>query len=231
MPPVLIDLFCGEGGTSKGYSQAGFRVFGVDNDAGAIGRYPYPSVRMDWQEGLAYWLDKLGPWDMGPDLIAASPPCQHYSRATLSAAKAKHPDLVGPVRRALLETGVPYVIENVPDAPLAPEAIELCGCMFDLGSADLGELVRLYRPRLFEASFDVPQPEHGPHDAPSLPMFGCGAPGWFYRKHGQGVPAGLLGKVTGTEWMTREGRAQSVPPVFTRYIGYQFLATRQEAAA
>ena len=30
MKPILLDLFCGEGGAAMGYAQAGFRVIGVD---------------------------------------------------------------------------------------------------------------------------------------------------------------------------------------------------------
>ena len=39
--PVLLDLFCGEGGCSVGYDRAGFDVIGVDSDRDRLNRYPF----------------------------------------------------------------------------------------------------------------------------------------------------------------------------------------------
>ena len=41
----LLDLFCGVGGASVGYAQAGFEVFGVDLKHGK--RYPFTYLRAD----------------------------------------------------------------------------------------------------------------------------------------------------------------------------------------
>ena len=41
----LLDLFCGAGGTAKGYHDAGFEVVGVD--IAAQKHYPYEFVQRD----------------------------------------------------------------------------------------------------------------------------------------------------------------------------------------
>src|SRR5690606_3203660 len=83
------------------------------------------------------------------DVIVASPPCPRYSTATPAATRDKHPDLVPPVRDALRAWGGPYVIENVPGAPLETP-VRLCGSMFNLG---------VRRHRLFETNVPMLQPE------------------------------------------------------------------------
>ena len=44
--------------------------------------------------------------------------CQFYSGTVIKADKHKHPDLIPPVRELAQAAGLPYVIENVPGAPL-----------------------------------------------------------------------------------------------------------------
>jgi DNA (cytosine-5)-methyltransferase 1 len=217
--PVALDLFCCEGGAAAGYAAAGFSVIGVDSDGKALRRYPYSWYHGDWRHGLIYWLDQR---DVA--LIHASPPCQLYTAAQFSLKnKPAHPDLIGPVRDALTETGKPYVIENVPGAPLR-DPVELCGCMFDMQIEYRGQRFALYRPRLFEASFPITQPEHKPHEYPAMPVFGHSMPGNFIRKWGWNVPSRVRSQLMGTEWMTRDACSQSIPPLFSEYVGRQFLA-------
>lgn len=127
----VLDLFAGEGGASAGYLDAGLELAGaVDLNARALSRHPVQDVtwRGDWAEGLEIALS--GVWG-SIDLIHASPPCQRYSTNTSPAKRESHPDLVAPVREALLTSGKPFVIENVPQAPLE-NPIVLSGCMFGL---------------------------------------------------------------------------------------------------
>jgi DNA (cytosine-5)-methyltransferase 1 len=86
------------------------------------------------------------------DAIHASPPCQFYSVASLLHGRdyGPYPDLVAAVRDALETIGKPYVIENVPGAPLR-DPLLLCGSMFDL-RIDGGEL---RRHRLFESNVEL----------------------------------------------------------------------------
>lgn len=133
----VLDLFCGQGGASKGYQRAGFEVaLGVDLQAPsnprALERFVQgtgaPVFNGDWRDGLATALSG----EYGSiDLIHASPPCQRYSSSTKKSSRENHPDLVAPVRQALLDSGIPFVIENVQGAPLI-DPVYLTGDMFGL---------------------------------------------------------------------------------------------------
>ena len=84
--PLLLDLFCGAGGCSRGYVDAGFDVVGVDIEPQK--NYPFEFVRAD-----AMTFD-LG----GFDVIHASPPCQRYTQLGSREDLSHYPDLVGVVR-------------------------------------------------------------------------------------------------------------------------------------
>jgi DNA (cytosine-5)-methyltransferase 1 len=199
-----------------GYRLAGFEPFGIDTSHLMLRYYPFGSALMDWRDGL----DKYG---AEADLIHASPPCQRYSQAVRD--HGRHPDLIGLVREALAATGKPYVIENVPGSPLI-DPLKLCGCMFGLGVGYRGTWFALYRPRLFELSWRVAQPRHRPHEHPVMPVLGQGVPGWFYRKHGYGVPTVVRNTIIGTPWMTDRGSSESIPPLFSQHLGAAFLLER-----
>src|SRR4051812_17294288 len=126
MTLILLDLFCGAGGATKGYQRAGFHVVGVDIS-------PQPNycgdgfIQVDAIDFLEYGADAL-PYTI--HAIHASPPCQRWSSKTRNPEN--HPDLITPMRELLEETGLPYVIENVPRSPLV-NPIQLCGSSFGLG--------------------------------------------------------------------------------------------------
>lgn len=215
---MLLDLFSGQGAAGTGWDIGELGpVIGIDTDRLMLKRYPFECHLMDWQAGL----ERFG---ADADLIHASPPCQHYSCQTRNANKDNFPDLVDQVREALLATGKPFVIENVPGAPLRNHLI-LCGCMFGLGVTYRGIQFAVYRKRLFEVhGFKVVQPRERPHDLPALTVKGHGQPSWFLPKHGfSHVPNALVKEAMGTPWMTQEGTAQSIPPVFTQYLAAAFL--------
>ena len=136
----LLDLYCGAGGAAAGYAHHGFEVVGVD--IAPQRRYPYTFFQGDA-------LDYLRHFGKAFDAVHASCPCQAFTKAWRIQAN-DHPDLITPTRELLRELGLPYVIENVPGAPLE-NPIELCGAMFGL---------QVYRHRLFEGSFPVEAPVH-----------------------------------------------------------------------
>lgn len=74
----VIDLFCGAGGFSLGFKQAGYEmVLGVDNDPDAIATYHRnigSCLMMDVRN-----FDFNG-WGK-PDVVIGSPPCQSFSQA------------------------------------------------------------------------------------------------------------------------------------------------------
>jgi len=121
-------LFCGAGGASKGLLNAGFkRVVGIDKVAQP--EYFDPD-NLKIFDAIAFLKDI----DMSSfDFVWASPPCQAYSCGTLGVRNKgkKYPALIPIVRKLLLKTGKPFVIENVPGAPLRKDLI-LCGEMFGL---------------------------------------------------------------------------------------------------
>ncbi len=227
---VVIDLCCGEGGASKGYSEAGFNVVGVDNDPERIARYPFSAYLGDWHSGLDYWAQRM-PWDRIA-FVHASPPCQEDSEATWMArargVEVNYPRLIDPMRRALqsfrVTTGAHWVIENVPQAPLIEPTI-LCGSMFCLGGTWHGKHVGLKRHRGFESTFPITAPaECGCDFLPSVPVYGHGAPGY---RDGDSIFKGkgfaqLTRDVMGIDWMSRRGLTEAIPPAYAEYVGYSY---------
>ena len=207
MKPRLLDLFCGAGGAAVGYSRAGFEVVGVDHVDQP--NYPFEFIQDDVIEP-AFYLD----WRQF-DAIHASPPCPRYSLVSGFQGVAKaHPDLIGPVRELLDKTELPYVIENVPGAPLRRDLV-LCGEMFGL---------RVHRHRLFElGGWFALAPTHTPHllrGARTNCETGKGIARWItghYADHDDASDAMDIA------WMNREGLRAAIPPAYTEFIGHQLL--------
>jgi DNA (cytosine-5)-methyltransferase 1 len=155
------------------------------------------------------------------DAIHASPPCQRYS--AMSACRPglsdEYPDLVGPTRELLKQTGLPWVIENVPGSPLN-DPIVLCGQMFGL---------ELYRHRLFEASLPLVAPEHPAHTMPASKA-GHWTPGTVMSVAGHCAPIAKAREVMGIDWMNRAELGESIPPAYTEFIGAQLLQALEVAA-
>jgi DNA (cytosine-5)-methyltransferase 1 len=119
-----------------GLHRAGFKVTGVDFKRQP--RYPFDFVRAD---------ALLPPFRLSDfALIWASPPCQAFTTLRHMPNGREHPNLIPPTREMLRASGVPYIIENVPGAPLI-RPLKLCGTMFGLGTAD--GRAELRRHRLF----------------------------------------------------------------------------------
>jgi DNA (cytosine-5)-methyltransferase 1 len=209
MKPRLLDLFCGAGGAAMGYHRAGFEVVGVDIEPQP--NYPFEFIQgnaLDW----ASWNIEAAEFDA----IHASPPCPRYSLVSgFQGVAADYPDLVGPVRDLLDQAPTPYVIENVPGAPLRRDLV-LCGEMFGL---------RVHRHRWFETrGFFVMQSRHAPHrlkGAATNCEKGAGIARWItghYADHDDAADA------MGVDWpMTRRELANAIPPAYTEHIGCYLL--------
>jgi DNA (cytosine-5)-methyltransferase 1 len=222
---LVLDLFGGGGGAGMGYRLAGFDVIGVDEDDSLAKFYSHVGEFhcMDWLQGL----QRFGP---DADLIHASPPCQDYSAALRHLARKgskTYPRLIEPVRESLSATGKPWVIENTPGAPLPVSdtlfgayGVLLCGTMFGR---------RIYRHRLFEASFPVAAPapcDHrraaiNPHNKESRVRyreeFGDNSERWWRKE-------------MGVEWINDDHIArEAIPPAYTRHLAQQFLHLREAA--
>lgn len=220
-PYTILDLYCGAGGAAIGYHRAGFNVIGVDNKP--MPRYPFTFVQFDALEYLKTmiaWPDSG--WQI--DAVHASPPCQHYSAATKCrpGLADRYPDLIEPTRELLIELGLPYVIENVPGAPLV-DPVWLCGSQFNRQTVLPGYgPIMLRRHRGFEATFDIP--DAGPHDHTlrAAPVYGHGPSGKHNPMSMKGV-AQACREVMGIDWMTRDELDEAIPPVYTNYVGKHLM--------
>lgn len=146
------------------------------------------------------------------DVIHASPPCQAYSN-TRNLPGRHHPQLIEITRRLLQEAGKPYVIENVPGAPLI-NPITLVGSMFGLLTM---------RPRLFECSFDVPFLLAPPPAAKHAKMGRPPQPGEYVHVVGHVSNVAYCRKAMGIDWMTQKELAQAIPPAYTEWIGQRLI--------
>jgi DNA (cytosine-5)-methyltransferase 1 len=221
--PRLLDLFCGAGGCSMGYHRAGFEVVGVDLRPQP--RYPYEFIQGDA-------IDLIREIGAGFDAIHASPPCQAYSATrTIWNNKKDHPDLLAPTRDALEKVGRPWVIENVPGAPMSAH-VTLCGSMFGLV---VGEW-ELRRHRLFElGGFYVLAPPcrhrqpvlgvyggHARDRRRTIGVYGHGG-GKSMKGQGNSAPIAVAKEIMGIDWMTAAEISQAIPPAYTEFLGKHLL--------
>lgn len=239
MRPRLLDLFCGAGGCTKGYQEAGFYVVGVDHE-------PQPNycgsevLIMDALEALERLCDgalsgealsgagyQVGEgWRLSNfSAIHASPPCQASSSLRNLHPDRDYPELIPPTRELLELSGLPYVIENVPGAALI-DPVVLEGQMF--------EGLKTNRPRWFETDWplEVPFLRH-PLGVPHAPLGVKPEEGeWMHVVGHVNVPEAR--EAMGIDWMGQKEIAQAIPPAYTHFIGAQLLAhiaTEQKAAA
>jgi DNA (cytosine-5)-methyltransferase 1 len=224
--PCIADVFCCQGGIAEGYWRAGFNVIGFDIQ---------PQPRYPFEFNQADALEVLADRDLMEQFYAihVSPPCQHYSDLQRRTGR-DYPDLVGPVRDLLEELDMPYVIENVPEAPLRDPVI-LCGTMFP-------EL-RVLRHRGFETNWPLEQPPHHPgrhplvftHDKRKAHYGQLDQDTSYVQVTGGGNCTIANAKAAmGIDWMDKHGLNEAIPPAYGEYVGRELLAYLEldmEAAA
>lgn len=214
--PRLLDLFCGAGGASVGYQWAGFEVVGVDIKAQP--NYPFEFIQADA-------LDYLTRGTLGVDefdAIHASPPCQAYTRAgALRTTKKDHPNLIGPTRELLEATGLPYVIENVPGAPLR-DPVQICNTGFYPRGNGLDW--ELQRHRLFEANFRLAGTGCFHTGKPAISVVGHGATKSTRERLGRNPVIAEKRRAMGIWWMNRDELSEAIPLIYTEFVGMQLMA-------
>jgi DNA (cytosine-5)-methyltransferase 1 len=207
----LIDLGCKAGGVTRGYQLAGFHVTGVDLE-------PQPNYRGD-----AFVLADMLEVDLtGFDVVHASPPCQNWTAYHRSSDVTPRPNLIPAVREKLRDWGGPYVIENVPGAPLE-NPVQYCG-------SSLGLDVR--RHRWFESNVALMAPPcaHGQQTARFAPATNRTNLRRTVEVGVWRIPLEVQQRAMGISWMTLEELSQAIPPAYTRHIGEQLLSAMGEAA-
>lgn len=217
---VLLDLYCCAGGAAAGYHRAGFRrVIGVDIEPQP--NYPFEFHQLDALAVLKAIIDGQPPWPGAPAFAAvhASPPCRDHTALTSVAGYDGTAWLLPATRDLLLQTGLPYVIENVMPAPL-DKARSIVLCADNMG-------LRTVRHRRFEPSpgLTLTAPPHRPHRARTATSRRRErwAQGWHVSVTGDvGVYVGP--EALGIDWMTGDELCQALPPVFTEHVGRQLLA-------
>lgn len=205
--PRHLELCCKAGGSAFGLHLAGFEVVGIDINYQK--NYPFEFFQADVLEIL-----EDTPFINSFESIGGGVPCQGYS-VTQRIMDNDHPDLIPPVREKLLEIGKPYVLENVPGAPLI-DPVEMCGCMFP-------EL-NVYRERWFEMPWwTAPRPDHKPHLQRQTKMGRLLEPGT--RMHVVGHFNGVedAKEAMQIDWMTRDELAEAIPPAYTHFIGAELM--------
>ena len=204
----ILDLYCCCGGASTGLNDDGKnKVTGVDITGGH--NYPFEFIKSD-----VFALDENFFKEF--DLIWASPPCQQFSigsKRWLNLGYEMPCNLIPQTRDLLLKTGKPFVIENVPNAPLRKDLL-LCGEMFDG--------LRIIRHRILEFGngFSCAAPNRPHKHKPRIDkkhsyycqLAGHGGDSYSYR-------VSDWQKAIGIDWVTdKEHLVEMIPPAYSNYI-------------
>lgn len=132
----VLDLFCGPGGTARGFQRLGYQVVGFDIEEQP--KYPGKFHQRDLEDGLPSWV-----YDEDWAAVWASPSCKF--RVGVEAFRSGENQI--PLARQLVES-VPagmQVIENVPDArEFLRDPVAIDGGAFGLG---------VQKRRYFETNF------------------------------------------------------------------------------
>lgn len=228
----ILDLFCKAGGAAKGLKDAFHDASIIGVDIKPQKNYPFQFIQAD---ALTYPTK-------GFNFIWASPPCQAHTVLKGAAwdkanYTAKHPDLIPQTRAILESSGVPYIIENVPGAPLL-HPIMLCGSHFGL-TTNNGHQLR--RHRIFEIKkthMIKPILAPGPckHTSPTIGIFGNKARNTGAEKRHYSKPKATRGsppkdilltltdarQAMGCPWMSFAELSEAIPPAYSRFIVSKF---------
>ena len=200
--PKIADLFCGAGGAGMGLHRAGFEVVGFDIE-------PQPSYPFEFHHQDALRVDLSG-----FDAVWASPPCQRFV-AGYVPDRAERPNLIPPTRKILLDSTLPYIIENVVGAPIRAD-YRICGCQVGLP--------RIRRVRHFEVSWNplvLMSACHHPEQV--ITVTGTGTPTGTFKALGRSVKIHEFKEVMGIDWMKRKELSQAIPPAYSEFLGRQMM--------
>jgi DNA (cytosine-5)-methyltransferase 1 len=126
-------------------------------------------------------------------------------------------DLLTPILPILKAYGLPYIVENVPGAPLRAD-VTLCGSMFACSCH--GKPLGVRRHRWFQTNLPLRAPGPCRHKEQGRPI-------GVYHVMGDDIPKGGRTARTLTEashamgigWMTWDELKEAIPPAYTRWLG------------
>lgn len=179
----------------------------------------------DVKQGLNYPFqrhigDALGADLSSFDFVWASPPCQAHCALKHLHKEKQYECFIDRTRDKLKAWGGPYIIENVPGAPLL-NPVQLCGSSFDL---------KVRRHRIFESNIPLigTQCDHKRQGNP-IDVSGTGGRRVNRRKGDHGgscnKPRDYIEaqQAMGIDWMVRKEIAQAIPPAYSKFLGEQVL--------
>jgi len=214
---VALDLFCCAGGATRGLQQIGFRVVGVD----IVPRPNYCGDDFVLGDALQVGPELIR--KVRPSLVTASPRARG-TRRWRPCTGTRTPMLIPGTRQMLLESRVPFVLENVAGAPLRKDVM-LCGEQFGLGvlqhryfEIQGGSVVQLRHQR---HRGRVRGWRHGVHhDGPYIAAYGKGG--------GKGTPEEIR-TAKGIDWTyDLVELCEAIPPAYTRYLGAQMMLSMED---
>lgn len=206
-------------------------IWGPDDPPPGVIRHPVDG----WPSGSPLVVTPDGePWALDDfDLIHASPPCQGFTRAAklreAQGGKTKKGavDLLTPTLRLLDAIGKPYIVENVPGAPMRKDIV-LCGSMFGL---------KVRRHRWFQTNLPIIATagelrcDHKKQGKPVgvYHVMGDTAQG-LDKKTGRWVVGGSTAKTIeeaqeamGIDWLPWNPLKEAIPPAYTEWLGRQAM--------
>lgn len=159
--------------------------------------------------------------------VHASPPCQPFTVSTseMRALGKVYPDIIQPIRELITLSGLPGIIENVPQAPVHPDIV-LRGDMFNL---------KVLRKRHFECvnwfslTPQLSKKTGSVRNGDYVSVFGKeGLKGQknnpFPCKFRLNTVRETWAFAMGIDWhMKGPELAEAIPPAYTRYIGFDFF--------
>jgi DNA (cytosine-5)-methyltransferase 1 len=152
------------------------------------------------------------------DLIHASPPCQHFTRYrnVHKDITDRYEDLIPATRDVLVSNGSSYIIENVPNSPIAKD-LELCGSMFnlDIRRHSWFEYGNMEPPILFPPQNHLNPRKFKPSSNRSNLRRTIEIGAW-------NEPLELQQQAMECEWITDLRQlSEAIPPAYTQWIGEQ----------
>lgn len=206
----ILDMYCGAGGASMGYSLAYPNAHITGMDIRPQPDYPFDFIQQDCTlitiQQLQYY-----------NLIHASPPCQALTTASnrwrgYGGIADNHSNLIPLTIQQLANSTIDYIIENVPGAKqYMPNPTVLRGGIFGL---------QVDRPRLFISNRQLVKPRyHRLYD--SIGVYGALDGRLLSNTSGQYAPRSLdeAQRAMGIDWMQWEQLKEAIPPAYTHYLG------------